>query len=339
MAAAVALAVSGCGGSGGSAGPGSGAGAGSVGSSGGGKGPAATAPPSGPVTTALAPWSLPAPTSRAVVLADGGHLLVLGGLTTGDVSTSSVSELDPETGAVSGVGRLGSAVHDAAGALIGGRAYVFGGGAASTVATVQAWDPAAGGTAARAGALPQARSDVAAVTVGSTTYVLGGFDGSALTGSILATTDGTSFRPVGALAQPVRYPAVATDAQGRVWVFGGELGSSESAAAGGQTDAIQRFDPATGTTSVVGHLPQALGHASAFSLGGRMFVAGGRSAGSPLTSVWQVDAARASVSAAGTLPGPRSDAAAAVIGATAYLVGGERSGPVDPLSSVVEVKA
>jgi YVTN family beta-propeller protein len=286
------------------------------------------------LVAALAPWRLPAPVSRAVVLRSGDRITVLGGLATGDVSTAAIWSLDPLSGRARRAGELSAAVHDAAGAELDGRAFVFGGGSLSTVGTVQAFSA---GRATVVGSLPVARSDLAAAVVGRRAYVLGGFDGTSLVRDILETTDGTHFRLAGELAQPVRYPAVAA-AGGAIWVVGGQLGTSESTSTGGQTTDIQRFDPATGRTAVVGHLPAGLGHASAFVLDGQLFVAGGRSGTALSARIWRIDTASGSASRAGTLPYRRSDAGVAVVGNRAWLLGGESSGPLAPLDSVVELR-
>jgi hypothetical protein len=286
------------------------------------------------VDASVAGWHLPAAVSRAVVCSHGTSLLVLGGLATGDTSTSAVWTVDPATGSAQRSGRLTQAVHDAAGSCTGTGALVFGGGAASTVAAVQEWSPAGTRVVAQ---LPQARSDLAAASLGGRVYVVGGFDGTDMTAAVLSTSDGTGFSVVGALPVPVRYPAVAAGAGG-IWVIGGQLGTAESSSIGGQTDAIQRFDPATGRTVVVGHLPEALGHASALVLGGRLFVVGGRVGTTVSDRIWAVDTRTGAVRAAGVLPGPESDAGVAVIGSTGWLVGGEVSGPTAPLDTVVELR-
>ena len=154
---------------------------------------------------------------------------------------------------------------------------------------------------------------------------------------ILATTDGTTFTVAGTLAQPVRYPAVAA-ADGAVWIVGGQLATSESTKVGGQSDAIQRFDPASHKTSVVGHLPETLGHATAVSLRGQLFVVGGQAGVAPSARIWSIDTKTGAVSDAGVMPGPRSDAGAAVIDDTAWLVGGETTDPGHPLDTVVALK-
>lgn len=294
-----------------------------------------TLPPT--LSATLTPWGLPAPVSRPVVLDEGGNIVVLGGLTTGDVSTDSILAIDPATGTTGPGGTLEEAVHDAAGAVLDGTAYVFGGGSYTTLSAVQAWKP--GTTAATVvGSLPVARSDLAAVVVDGTAYVLGGFDGTAMTGAILATQDGVHFKVVGELPQAIRYPGVAVDSSGQIWIVGGELGTSEDADLGGNTDAIQRFDPATGVASVVGHLPEGLGHDEAMFLGGQLFVTGGRTDTAASSAIWRIDTVTGAVTQAGSLPGPRSDAGAVVIDGVGYLVGGEVTGPESPLSSVVELR-
>jgi N-acetylneuraminic acid mutarotase len=279
------------------------------------------------------PWQLPAPVSRPVVVPDGSGFLILGGLATGDRSTDRVVRVDPATGGGGLAGTLALAVHDSAGAVLGGRDMVFAGGSYSTVSTVQEWS--GGGAGREIGHLPSGRSDLAAVTVGSTAYIVGGFDGTHMDPEVLATSDGLTFRPVAALPVPVRYPAVGY-AAGALWVFGGVTSTSEGGTQ--ETAAIQRIDPATGQASVVGHLPQAMGHATAVSLAGHVFVLGGRSGTTPSAVIWRLNPATCSVEPAGTLPQALSDAGSVVVGSTAYLVGGEVTGPAAPLSSVVALR-
>ncbi len=268
------------------------------------------------------------------MVAADGELTILGGLTTGDASTPAIWTLDPVTGASSRAGSLASAVHDAAGAELAGRVFVFGGGAFSTVGAVQEFSA---GRTTVAGRLPVARSDLAAATLGARAYVIGGFDGTSLVRDVLETSDGTHFHVAGELAQPVRYAAVAA-LGGAIYVVGGELGTAESADSGGTTTDIQRFDPATGHSAVVGHLPLPLGHASALVLQGQLFVLGGRSGATLSDRVWRIDPATGAVAAAGTFPFPRSDAATVILGGRGWLIGGETSGPLAPLSSVVELQ-
>jgi len=289
-------------------------------------GPAA--PPS--LAISPAPYQLPAGLSREVVLAHGPDLLIAGGLTPQSTSSIAVRLLDPVTGSTVPAGRLAAPTHDAAGATLGGRDYIFGGGDQASVATVQAL--AGNRPATVAGRLPGPRSDLTAVTVGGTAYLLGGYDGSRYDASVLATTDGRHFRTVARLPVPVRYPAVA--ALGRqIWVFGGQTPA-------GLTSDIQRISlPAAGAAraAVAGHLPRPSAAGTAFSLGGALYVAGGLVTGPPPAGQATAPAAGAvttglvlryrpgqrTATAAGMLPVPVSNAAVTVLSGTALVIGGD----------------
>ena len=267
-----------------------------------------------------APYQLPAAVSREVLLPTASGLLIIGGLTRSGISVSTVMDLDPVTGSTRPAGRLAQATHDAAGLVLGGRAFVLGGGTASSVPTVQAFTP--GTPATVTGAMTQARSDSSGVSAGPAGYVIGGYDGSRLDPEVLATRDGRHFRVAARLPVPVRYAATAA-AGGLIWVFGGQT-------AAGPTDVIQRINPATGAAAVVGHLPRPVQGAAALSLGGQVYVAGG--AGT--SDVLRFDPATSRVSAAGELPVPVGYAAAAVTGGAGYLVGGEDNGRPVPAVTI-----
>jgi hypothetical protein len=129
---------------------------------------------SGPSVTDMAlqvmpaPYQLPDGLSREVVLPGAGGLLIAGGLTPQETSTGAVTSLDPVTGATHAAGQLAAATHDAAGARLGGQLYLFGGGTAASVPTVQAIAAGPSATGAVVGELPAVRSDASGVTAGST---------------------------------------------------------------------------------------------------------------------------------------------------------------------------
>lgn len=275
------------------------------------------------------PWHLPAAVSRPVVLPDGAGFVILGGLATGDTSTSRVVHVDPASGSADVAGTLAVAVHDSAGAAFGARDYIFGGGSYVTVSTVQAWTA---GPAVEVGRLPAPRSDLSSVTADGVAYIVGGFDGSRMDDQILSTSDGLTFQAVASLPIPVRYAAVGYT-HGALWVFGGVTSTSEGGTS--ETSAIQRVDLATGDAAVVGHLPEPMGHATAITLAGQVFVLGGRSGSTPSGNILSFDSGTATVQPAGTLPQAISDAGSVVLGNTAYLVGGEVTGPTEPLNTVV----
>lgn len=277
--------------------------------------------PAGPrslhLTVALARYDLPSPLSREVVLGSGQALEVLGGLDGADVSQTEVYDLDPGTGAVTLQGQLAQPLHDAAGVVLAGRPVLFGGGAATSVAAVEEFSAGAGQIV---GELPQPRSDLAAVRIGATAYVLGGYTGGAYLPSVLATTDGVTYRAVAQLPVTVRYAAVAV-LGGDIWVFGGEHD-------GASTGVIQRVNPAAGTAAVVGEMPVPLAGSSALVLNGAIYIAGGESPGGPVAQVARFDPATMSLLPAAVLPGPVAYAGSAVVGATGYLLGGETPGTV-----------
>ena len=256
---------------------------------------------------------LPAAISGESAVDVRGSLRIVGGLDSSGVSATGTYSLDPRTGDLRPSGTLAQPLHDAAAAPGPSGMLVFGGGSTTSTDAVEALGN--GGSARIVGTLPKPRSDLAAATAGNDTYLLGGYDGNALDPSVLATRDGRSFRKVATLPVPVRYPATAA-AGNAVYVFGGET------ATGRPTDAIQQVLPGNGAARVIGHLPHPIDHASAISLGGRIYVLGGTVGGTATDRVVSFDPSTRSTRPAGPLPEPVTNAGAATIGGTGYLIGG-----------------
>ena len=284
------------------------------------------------VESGLLPWRFHAPLSREVVLPQiGGHgLVVLGGLERGDSSTAAIELLDPRNGVLSPHGTLLQATHDAAGATLGGRQLVIGGGTTAPAGSIQI---ETGLKVREGGALAGARADAGAVTIGRTAYVVGGYDGSAMDREVVATTDGRAYRNVAALPVPVRYPALAVLGS-RIYVFGG-LGAN-----GRPSDAVQLVDPAGRTAHVVGRLPRPLEGGAAGVLGGTIYLAGGRTAAGPTRAVYAFRPRGASFLRAGSLRVGVAYAGAAVSNGRLWIVGGESSGqrPIADVQMVVPNK-
>ena len=328
------------------------------------------------VVSSIAPWHLPSALSRAGAAAlPGGRVLLLGGLFASGGSSADVGVLDLETGALTSVATLASPTHDAGSAVLGGRAFLFGGGQAYPVATVEAVTlpggssaggasggssasgtsggaSASGGAGIVTGQLPQPRADDEAVTVAGTAYVVGGYDGSTGDTAVLATQNGSSFSTVATLPVDVRYGAVAA-AGGKIYVFGGETvpggttleystpTPTTSPPPGQQVALVQQIDPQTHTARVAGYLPRGVQGAAAFVLGGKLFLAGGDSnaPGTPPSSgstIWSFDSSTGAFRLVGHLAAPVAYAAVVVEGGTAWLVGGERDGvPIATVQKVV----
>ncbi len=291
-----------------------------------------TTAPARRLVVAAAPFTLPRGSARAALVADGDHLLLLGGLDANRTTTAEVLTIDPARATVTTAGHLAVAVHDTAGALVGGVPTTFGGGNATESAAVQAF---ATNGATTVGSLPIPRSDLAAVQVGDRVFLVGGYDGSSVRATTISTANGTDFQVLGDLPTPVRYPAVAA-LDGRVYAFGGTTTGNAS----GAVPAVQALDTTTGTVQAVGTLPFAVTDAVAATIGGRIYLIGGLVDGVPSAGVWRVGfgtggAGPVTLERAGSLPTPTADAAVAVLGGRAYLVGGESP---DLLSSIVTLE-
>jgi hypothetical protein len=289
--------------------------------------PASTRTPASPaadLTAALSSIRLPDPLTRSVALVDGGSVLVAGGLAPSG-TTSAILRLDPASGTVVTAGHLATAVHDAAGAALGGSWLVLGGGRVTQDSGVQG--VATSGASSVVGQLPAPRADLSALTVGTDVIVLGGGAKGTADPRVLATADGRAFRVIASLPVAVRYGAAAP-LDGLVYLFGGTSDAGDVAA-------IQVVDLAAGTARLAGNLPRTLSHATAFVLGGRIYVVGGRHHGGAVDTILRFDPATGKAVPAGRLPRAISDAAAAVIGGTAYLIGGEAAAPLDTIVALV----
>ena len=254
--------------------------------------------------------------------------MLLGGLTAADTSTDAVISIGAS--GVRRIGRLPTAVHDAAAARVGSNVYVFGGGdGVRQRDEIVRVDPATGATAV-VGRLPAPSSDQAAASVGHATYVVGGYTGTRWLDTIVVWRPGARARVVGHLPTPLRYAAVTT-AGGRVVIAGG------SRPDGTASSAVYEFVPGEGRVLRLGRLPRPVTHAAAAAIGNVAYVIGGRGAtlGTPTAAISSVDVRSRRVRIAGRLPLPLSDlAAASVRGGISVAGGRSRSGTVATLTTL-----
>jgi hypothetical protein len=267
-----------------------------------------------PLPIHTARFRLPAPVERTVAVAWQSRILIAGGLDSSGQSAAGVFALDPVTGTLHNLGAVPQPVHDAAGALIGHRLYVFGGGAATSSDAVQAFDVSTRRSTI-AGRLPRALSDLAAAQLNGVAYLVGGFDGHTPRPEILATRDGRHFTLAGRLPIGLRYPAVTT-AGGRVLIAGGQTATGLSAA-------VYAFDPVSGHVALLARLGAPLAHAVAVARRNTLYVLGGTdAAGTVMGAISAVDLATHAVAPLTRVIAPRADAASAELGATTFLIGG-----------------
>ena len=272
--------------------------------------------PRAETVNAVGLFALPAPVEREVAVASGGRIVIAGGLDASSASTNGVFSLNPITHALTTLGSVPQPFHDAAGAVIGQNVFIFGGGAASSSASVQRFDLTTH-TGSVVSHLPHPLSDVSSATVGGTVYLVGGYDGRMPRPEIYRTTDGLHFSVAGTLPIGLRYPAV-TSIGDRLVIAGG-------ATATGASDRVFVFDTTTAAVSSIGRLPTPLEAAEAFRLGGRVYVAGGaRAGGAAAGDIAAIDPVRGTINlVTGTLA-VRNAATVALDGA-AYVVGGATS--------------
>jgi YVTN family beta-propeller protein len=259
--------------------------------------------------------SLPAALQDAAFAASGDAVVLLGGLSAADTSTSNIWVLRGSAAAARG--RLPGALHDAAAVTLGSSVYVFGGGnAVGQLDSITRVD-AATGAASSAGRLPTASSDSTAAALGGTAYVVGGYTGKRWLDTILAWRPGSAPRVAARLPTPLRYAAVAV-ADGQLVIAGG------STPAGSASREVLAFDPASGRVSRIGLLPAPTTHAAAATLNDTVYVIGGRGAraGTPVSTIVSVDPSKRRVRVAGALRAALSDLAAVGLQGRIVVAGG-----------------
>jgi N-acetylneuraminic acid mutarotase len=271
-------------------------------------------------------FSLPEARQGTASALFGDSAYVTGGLSSADVSTTTVFRFDAG-GAPTTVATLPGAVHDAAAADVAGRLILFGGGVSEGSDRILQLQP---GTPHLIGTLPQPLSDLTAATIGGVAFVAGGWNGSTTNRSIYAASPTGKIKTVGSLPTGVRYPAVAA-LGGRLIVAGGETQASTP------TTAAWSFDPATARLSRLPDLPVATDHAAGVAIGGRFYVIGGLRDGvftdhiiswAPGESRWRP---------AGRLPAARADLAAVPFGSGVAVIAGR--GSAGPTSAVTVMTA
>lgn len=156
---------------------------------------------------------------------DSNHLILAGGLASGQQSVNQTYQLNITSGSLHQLGSLPVSLHDAAYAKLGSQLTLFGGGASSSYNT--AYTLSNLGLKVSTASMPQLRSDAVSVIVGNTAYVIGGYNGKTSDASVLKTKDGSHFINVGPLPAPVRYPAAAVSGK-NIYVFGGETINGKS---------------------------------------------------------------------------------------------------------------
>jgi len=145
-------------------------------------------------------------------------------------------------------------------------------------------------------------------------YLLGGLDVSGVSSADVYRISPATERValVGQLAVPTHGGAAVALGK-RILIFGGADFAPD--------DLVQAFDPASGTTTVIGHMPSDRADLVAVLVGGRVILLAGFSGVAFVSEVWATRDGR-SFSVVGKLAEDVRYPAVAVVGSTIYLFGG-----------------
>ena len=277
--------------------------------------PAATGPVQAMRVQALA---LPVALDAESAVAIGNRVYVIGGIVPDGSTTADMWTADFAAGGPwHKLGSLPQPTHDAAAAILGGAIDVFGGGVSASVDTAWQINPATGAATALP-KLPRPLSDAGIGVVGSTAYIVGGFDATNFRTEILSWRPGeTTYQVAGHLPAGLRYAAVAAS-DGQLLIFGGVT-------VNGVSNAILRFDPASGSVTRLGSMPVAAEYMSAAPAprNGAIWVMGGFTHNGPLADIWSWTAGATSLTRLAALPASQYYGAAVAIGSSVYVLGGK----------------
>ena len=204
-------------------------------------------------------------------------------------------------------------------------------GGIAAIALLPGDDEANGGPKGEAGRWttgpdsPLARTEVGAARVNRFIYVVGGFvpPSGETTGEVARyDVSAGTWSLVAPMPLAVNHAAVASHG-GQLYVYGGY---TDNGALAGETDALQRYDPATDTWTRLPGSGTFRGAATLAALGDSLYAIGGAANGAPLRLVQVYD-----VPGGGWRPGPgmkvaREHLASAVLGGRILAVGGRSAG-------------
>jgi N-acetylneuraminic acid mutarotase len=203
-------------------------------------------------------------------------------------------------------------------------------GGAAAVALLAA-DEDADGVRATAGrwttlqSSPLSRSEVGAARVGRFIYVVGGFlppDGANSNQVARYDTKAGTWSFAAPTPIAVNHPAVAVSG-GRLFVYGGY---TDAGALSGETDALQRYDPATDSWTTLAGSGVKRGAATLAAVGRRLYAIGGAAGGTPQRLVQVYDIRKGTWSRGPPMRVAREHLASGAIGDRILVLGGRVGG-------------
>jgi hypothetical protein len=171
---------------------------------------------------------------------------------------------------------------------------------------------------------PLTRSELAAARVGRFIYVVGGFlppDGANSNQVARYDTKSGNWSLAAPMPIAVNHPAVAASG-GRLFVYGG---FTDSGALSGETDALQRYDPATDSWATLAGSGANRGAATLAPVGRKLYAIGGAAGGAALTLVQVYDIPNGTWGGTRPMRVPRDHLASGVIGNRIIALGGRNA--------------
>jgi N-acetylneuraminic acid mutarotase len=269
--------------------------------------------------------ALPTPRWQAAVGEIAGKIYVAGGLA-GTVHQTAFHAYTVATNTWTALAASGLQTAPVSG-VADGKLYVAGGktatAAASAVARLRAYDPAAG-TWTELAAMPTARAEAAGGVIDGVLYVAGGQLADGTASDVVEAYDMATdtWSPKAALPA-ARLSAAGAAVDGKLYVVGGAL-----TPAGAPEPTLYVYDPGLDSWTTGAALPQARARLTAVTALGRLVVVGGSIAppGHGSTRVDMYDPATSTWRLAAPLPVGRSAAAVVTLHDRLYVLGGALPG-------------
>jgi serine/threonine-protein kinase PknK len=261
--------------------------------------------------------SLPdAPTARLMmawaVLND--KIWIIGGLRNG-AALQTVESYDPHTGAWETGPPLPVPLHHAAAATYRGEVVVLGGASGSLADGSNKVFALRGGKWVELPSLTHARAAPAAAVVADKLVVVGGQNAKQLVPQT-EVFDGNSWKDAADMPTPREHLAAVSDGT-YVYAIGGRFLSSDKNSA-----AFERFDPQSGTWTMLVGLPTPRGSYGATFVDGRIVAVGGEEPTRVLGVAEMYDVADGTWTTLPPMPTPRHAEVVATVGNTVYCIGG-----------------
>jgi N-acetylneuraminic acid mutarotase len=258
-----------------------------------------------------------APTARLMMASTvlDGKIWVAGGMLGHDQTLDTVETFDPKTGAWQQQPSLPIPLHHATAATYRGEVVVIGGTTENLADASNKVFVFRNGSWAQLPDLKHARAAAAAAVVGDKLVVVGGQDDKQLVKQT-EVFDGNSWTDAPDMPTPREHLAAVSDGVYVYAVGGRNLSADEN------SNAFERFDPASGNWEQLPPMPTPRGSYGAAYIDGRIVVVGGEEPTQVLNTVEMYDIGNRKWTTIAPINTPVHGEAVAAVGETVYCIGG-----------------